>query len=513
MIKFITDRPSLTIAPFRYGGIIVGKYRAFSDAENEIQERLLVIEATWTKISQQLTFLQRIWASVSEENQDYLDLQNRIILILQKKLEAATLQINKIEKQGSGDDTGSFSKRKAAKYALVVKESLEAAILDLQTWQREFDTTWFLVLRIANGVIDTELVERPGTEKLSVARGIRESMKAEAPTSVFLPEERLASAIPSNILHSTLQTVQIPGTGSFILDSADCSAIQDTSTFAKYARQLVSRLREVEANTFHILKCKGVVRKKNPSTKQLVSFDFVFNMPKGCSRPRSLRSILLSQVDCSLGDKMSLAKQLATSINFIHVLDFVHKSVRPETILVFQDSQRPAQLGPLFLLGFKSFRTADGRTQRLGSSASEENIYQHPERRGIHPEADYIMQHDIYSLGVCLLEIGLWESFVGNEKYKHILGERRSPKDQYMALAKDQLPGKMGEKYTKVVVNCLSCIDTSNEDFGDESEFQDSDGILIGVKYIEKVCIIYEEEYYDFYNQKEINYHTDISSP
>jgi hypothetical protein len=123
------------------------------------------------------------------------------------------------------------------------------------------------------------------------------------------------------------------------------------------------------------------------------------------------------------------------------------------------------------------------------------------------------MQHDIYSLGVCLLEIGLWESFVGNEKYKHILGERRSPKDQYMALAKDQLPGKMGEKYTKVVVNCLSCIDTSNEDFGDESEFQDSDGILIGVKYIEKVCIIYEEEYYDFYNQKEINYHTDISSP
>lgn len=72
----------------------------------------------------------------------------------------------------------------------------------------------------------------------------------------------------------------------------------------------------------------------------------------------------------------------------------------------------------------------------------------------------------------------------------------------------------MGDKYTKVqvIVNCLSCIDTSTEDFGDESEFQDSDGILIGVKYIEKVCIIYEE-YYDFYNQKETNCYTDISSP
>ena len=29
------------------------------------------------------------------------------------------------------------------------------------------------------------------------------------------------------------------------------------------------------------------------------------------------------------------------------------------------------------------------------------------ERQGVHPEEQLVMQHDIYSLGVCLLEIGL----------------------------------------------------------------------------------------------------------
>lgn len=175
------------------------------------------------------------------------------------------------------------------------------------------------------------------------------------------------------------------------------------------------------------------------------------------------------------------------SINYVHVLDFVHKNVRPETVLIFQSNTRPSQFGLLFLLGFRAFRMADSKTQRLGSSAWEEDIYQHPDRQGNNPNADYIMQHDIYSLGVCLLEIGLWESFVSNENHTHLSVDNGLLKDQYISLAKEKLPIRMGEKYTRVVVNCLSCIDTTNKDFGDESEFEDNDGILIGVKYIEKV--------------------------
>ena len=502
MIRLMTTQHSLIVIPFRYGRIIFKKYRAFNDAENDIQEqtlviRTLVIDATWTEISEQLTFLQRISTSLSEHKPEYLSLQKEIVLLLQRRLEAATLHLSEDEKKasGNGGEPSSSSRRKAAKHDLVVKPLLEAAILDLQTWQKLFDPPWYLLLRIADSVIDAELTQNWRSEQLSVARDIRESlMKPKKRSPVLLQEKSLTSAKFFDIPHSTLQTIEIPNMGLYILDSADCSVMQDTSTSAEYARHLASRLKQVEENTFHLLRCRGLVRRKDPSTRQYISFDFLFYIPSGCSRPQSLRSILLSQTDFSLGDRISLAEQLATSISFIHILDIVHKNVRPETILVFQDDERPTHLGPLFLLGSRALQTTCDKAQRFDSSARENDIYQHPDRQGSHPEEDYSnMQHDIYSLGVCLLEIGLWESFVDTDQYKDYFVESGSLKDQYTALAKKQLPSKMGEKYMNVVINCLSCMDRSNEDFGNESEFQDSDGILIGVKYIEKVCSIYEQ--------------------
>jgi len=114
-------------------------------------------------------------------------------------------------------------------------------------------------------------------------------------------------------------------------------------------------------------------------------------------------------------------------------------------------------------------------------------------------------QHDIYSLGICLLEIGLWRSFVSislsglytasevlqlppskNEPLTTPL-ERKSIKDHLVNLARTQLPRRMGSRYAEIVITCLTCLDRGNEDFGDEEEFQDDDGITIGVRFIEKV--------------------------
>jgi hypothetical protein len=101
------------------------------------------------------------------------------------------------------------------------------------------------------------------------------------------------------------------------------------------------------------------------------------------------------------------------------------------------------------------------------------------------------MQHDIYSLGVCLLEIGLWTSFVtasATNPSPNIPADSSAPhKTYFTTMAREHLPYRMGEKYTNVVINCLTCMDATNEEFGDESEFEDDFGIRIGVKYIEKV--------------------------
>jgi hypothetical protein len=64
-------------------------------------------------------------------------------------------------------------------------------------------------------------------------------------------------------------------------------------------------------------------------------------------------------------------------------------------------------------------------------------------------------------------------------------------KEHLVALAKRVLPNKMGEQYEEIVVNCLTCMDRDNADFGDQSEFKEVDGVLVDVRYIEKVCGYY----------------------
>lgn len=160
------------------------------------------------------------------------------------------------------------------------------------------------------------------------------------------------------------------------------------------------------------------------------------------------------------------------------------------------------------------------------------------------------MQHDIYSLGVVLLEIGLWESFIGyppqsspspspslspSNDTKHepvanpldennpipplFIAEHKGEKDtrkrataiktQLISLALEKLPARMGDKYTEIVLLCLRCLDRESgssvcgmegggENTGEGGGFEDvdmldEDGIVVGVKYIERILLKIQE--------------------
>lgn len=72
-------------------------------------------------------------------------------------------------------------------------------------------------------------------------------------------------------------------------------------------------------------------------------------------------------------------------------------------------------------------------------------------------------------------------------KNKDIRAKAFQIKRELVALAEAQLPKRMGRVYTGVVLSCLTCLDPNNQGFGDEDSFTDEDGILVGVRYIEKV--------------------------
>jgi hypothetical protein len=110
------------------------------------------------------------------------------------------------------------------------------------------------------------------------------------------------------------------------------------------------------------------------------------------------------------------------------------------------------------------------------------------------------MQHDIYSLGVVLLEIGIWRPFIAYDSTDSAVLNRRfemantiglpigaKNKQILEALAERELPFYMGRKYRDIVLLCLRCSDagsSAGQSFGLST---DADGIEIGVSYIENV--------------------------
>lgn len=111
------------------------------------------------------------------------------------------------------------------------------------------------------------------------------------------------------------------------------------------------------------------------------------------------------------------------------------------------------------------------------------------------------MQHDVYSLGVCLLEIGLWNSLVdyddgGAAHTSSILqaiggsSEHLRPeaiKEKLLSLTRNQLRASMGDIYSNIVETCLTCLDQGNTAFGNPEDFEGDDGDGIGSRYIRKI--------------------------
>lgn len=242
---------------------------------------------------------------------------------------------------------------------------MDTAIKDLEERQRKFDPSWFLIMKMADPVIDQQLAgDKSEIASMSTAKGLRDSLKEEPQikASLFLPKDDLVSANRRNIPFSNAETMQRTTSGKwFILDSVACYPAASPSNPTKDVRDLARKLSHADPFTFSLLNCWGIMKVMDPAKENVTSFDFVFRFPEGLEKPRSLRSILISgDGNLSLSDRFKVAQQLATSVSYIHTYGFVHKSIRPETVLIFQSQK--SVLGASFLVGFEKFRLVDGRT-------------------------------------------------------------------------------------------------------------------------------------------------------
>ncbi|SPJ80265.1 uncharacterized protein FTOL_08657 [Fusarium torulosum] len=239
-------------------------------------------------------------------------------------------------------------------------------------------------------------------------------------------------------------------------------------------------------------------------------FRYIFSFPKDRMNPRSLRDIFLDPINkptppIPRNYRFILPRKLAEAVYHVHQQNLVHKCIRPECILVFEpapgDSPKvkyPKIIGTPFLVDWEHVRRTVEVTQLRVYDDWTMALYQHPERQASPStvgmaEFRYNIGHDIYSLGVCLLEIGLWDSFVmsceGIPKLSPVLTAAKAKwkrendvacqsmtdsqieQKVFIMLAADRLAYEMGEVYSRLVIKCLTCLEKG---FGNVLKFVDS---------------------------------------
>ncbi|RAK90439.1 hypothetical protein BO79DRAFT_208303 [Aspergillus costaricaensis CBS 115574] len=185
----------------------------------------------------------------------------------------------------------------------------------------------------------------------------------------------------------------------------------------------------------------------------------------------------------SLEDRFAIAHCLVLTTLNVHGSLWLHKNIWSRGILLFEQTQdngvelmskltltttatskgglrKPRLLA--FLSDWGYARPVEGATDMRSDFEIEPNLYRHPDRQG-DPSRPYSRLHDIYALGVVLLEIGLWKtvSRLFETRIKEGQRTRKLPKGRDVraaltSLAQRDLPKEMGSAYASAVVACLS---------------------------------------------------------
>ncbi|KAI1733982.1 hypothetical protein F4680DRAFT_439678 [Xylaria scruposa] len=292
--------------------------------------------------------------------------------------------------------------------------------------------------------------------------------------------------------------------GSFVSQDERKEAFDD-------AREIATDLaRTLQFSAKGILRCRGY--RTSPA------IELVFQVPNGYDAAHTLRQLLIEGRSGRNKDilapwdyRFRLSRELVIAVYSTNAAKYVHKNLRPDNIVVFsktkmQDTKSQTSdsassrndefpfnnLGSAYIMGWRRLRKLVAVTSYTVDDEWTNNFYRHPKRQGLHPQDRYETKHDIYSLGVCLLELGLWQSFIvktdgvqtlseyflsaANEYAGYSIDTKRMNQlcesgdlmNVFKAIAMKRLPMHMGTPFAELVVKCLTNVDGG---FGDPDTF------------------------------------------
>lgn len=242
---------------------------------------------------------------------------------------------------------------------------------------------------------------------------------------------------------------------------------------AEKVTQLAGLLHSSGSSSLGTLPLKGFV---DQSEKGRHAFVFYFPEKTARAAPTSLHFLISqnSQRPWSLARRFKIAQHLAKTIGSFHIDRWVHKNISSKSLVFFEDREsHDLRFDYPYLVNFEYSRPESGSTLLLRDNDEGKNVYRHPSIQDI-ARPSFTRLHDIYSLGVVLLEIAIWDTAENIVQSSIREGKRRSPEGTqklYIKQAADKIPWLMGTAYSKAV---LACLDSEFADQFSRPEFPET---------------------------------------
>ena len=222
--------------------------------------------------------------------------------------------------------------------------------------------------------------------------------------------------------------------------------------------QLASLLQSSGSNRLGTLPFKGIINQAGESRS---AFLFYYPTNSDVSSPESLHSAMNASSSINLWPlevRFRIAQNMAKSIGAFHADGWVHKSVRSHSVVFFKDRDtKKVIVDSPYLVDFEYSRPESGSTLLLRDNNDEKNLYRHPEIQDV-ARSSFSKNHDIYSLGVVLLEIALWQTARTILKRTGLDAGAVNAvglQKMYIDRVKKRVAHLMGESYQSAVLACL----------------------------------------------------------
>lgn len=381
---------------------------ALKDTDKQIADLLQKAQFQCLRIQKDLEYLTQLHLGSNPDSTEFYGLQIDGL----EKLKTKADRLSQCLSQPAGN---ALSHRARLAHVFKTKPATLKLFSEIQEWYASHAPSFFLLARVVEASVpdSSHLSAEPGV----ITRNVNLLRKARLHTLSGIIVRKLATGSqtltqgPRKSIKFSSASISTSSDGTqLVLDSVSAQAQRDSEDVREDVETLATILAQFDPVETNLLTCENIVELPQDLESPLL-FEMSLRVPPDLQDPRSLRSLLHDDdpKEHSLNDRLDLAISLTKSVVCMHAAEFIHKNIRPENILVFKDSHAKSKL---FLVGFELFRAHNGRSLGKSDDSWVKGVYRHPQRQGLYPDTDFRMQHDIYSVGVCLLELGVWECLV-----------------------------------------------------------------------------------------------------